>query len=140
LCGFKFEMGIQIRIKPGIQRIGKTLHCFAGRKPPIQPIPALGLSAGPTNRPPSRHLPRTPPGRWQVGPAHCVTRPRDDARASSITIGLWLTPKGKGGRASRRARRRGMPRAPRCISSVRVSHRRAALLKPPSSPGRESQP
>jgi hypothetical protein len=130
---------IQIRIKTRIHRKEETLLCFAGRKPPIQPIPALGPSAGPTSRPPSHHLPRTPPGHWQAGPAHRVTRPHDDARASSLTFGLWLTPKGKGGRASRRARQRGVS-PPRRISSVRVSPAAQPYLSRRRAPGGSPNP
>jgi hypothetical protein len=131
---FKFES------KPGIQRIGKTLHCFAGRKPPIQPIPAFGPSAGPSNRPTTATYRSRHRVTGKRVPRPASPGPYDDARASSLTFGLWLTPKGKGGRAGRRAHRRGVPRAPRRISSVRVSHHRAALLKPPPSPRREFQP
>jgi hypothetical protein len=112
LCGLKFEMEIQIRIKTRIQRIEKTLHCFAGRQPPNQPILALGPSAGPTSRPATA----TYRARHRVAskrvPRTASPSPHDDARASAPTFGLWLTPKAKGGRAGHRARRRRMPPPP----------------------------
>jgi hypothetical protein len=53
---------------------------------------------------------------------------------------LWLTPKGKGGDAGRKARRRGVPRPPWRILAIRVSRAAPPYLKPPPSPGGRPNP
>jgi hypothetical protein len=68
--------------------------------------------------PPSQPAPRQPPTTARpeplMGGTRCPRQPRrDDARASSPSFCLWLTPKGKGGGERRpRHRRRGVPCAP----------------------------